>query len=846
MNETTTLFERAEDKQLFAQIIIEIIEKNHQKYEREHRESGCERVPLANIHFGIVRTGTGDFAGIGDFYGNIGVPCLQQIAKMQGKPNENLLITAQRMLDLFCVIGEIERQDEETYKLSKDGVLHKHLTQKLASTIRDLPTDKMPHNIKIYTNTHKEIELYKASYALVIGNSNYTEWNPLPGALQDVNEVKDVLVKHGFYVTLKTDLNKGEFEKAVAQFVLKSGKDEDNRLLFYYAGHGHTRQIVNGEDLGCLVMVDAPTPNTDEIGFEVASIDMSWLVTQTEKIQARHVLSMFDSCFSGTIFNVRNELQLPKGILDSVKHPVRQFITAGRADETVPDCSYFKEAFLDLIQGHVPEPFPDGYITGEELGYYLKNKVPEYIKGQHPQYGKIRDPKLAQGDFVFVLPQTSNSSRVAIVAKDEADTEDFIKLDMPLEKMLTKITFTVTDLSGHSNEEVVFEGEGLTHYPDRMVLTQKFEENGRTYYAYYILLPQYAVEGNRYIFVPLAQSGGGTGVFWDLNVVDKKTLRSVDDVGLGDRADVKEVILADVDSDTVSITYVKREVRDSKVVYDPIKAIKKHFRMIQGTLQEVEIPNRVPSAFYADMVLIPNGEFETVSSTGDSGKKLVYTVYIDAFYMDKYEVTNAQYKMFVDANPEWQKGNISSKYHDGNYLKSWNGNNYPSGKGSHPVVNVSWYGAMAYAKWVGKRLPTQAEWEKAARGGLVGQKYPWGNSIDSSKANYSRNVGDTAPVGSYPPNGYNLYDITGNVWEWCLDEHDRDFYLTLPLHNPIAGANSITDMINEFLDLDSWRVLRGGSWIKFARDVKVSDGNHAPPEFSDDDFGFRCVKSVEH
>ena len=84
MNETTTLFERAEDRQLFAQIIIEIIEKKHQKYEREHRESGCERVPLANIHFGIVRTGTGDFAGIGDFYGNIGVPCLQQIAKMQG------------------------------------------------------------------------------------------------------------------------------------------------------------------------------------------------------------------------------------------------------------------------------------------------------------------------------------------------------------------------------------------------------------------------------------------------------------------------------------------------------------------------------------------------------------------------------------------------------------------------------------------------------------------------------------------------------------------------------------------------------------------------------------------
>ena len=440
-------------------------------------------------------------------------------------------------------------------------------------------------------------------------------------------------------------------------------------------------------------------------------------------------------------------------------------------------------------------------------------------------------------------------SQVAAVPKGES-VEGFVKLDLPLEKMLSKITFIVTDPSGDSNEEVVFEGEGVTHHADRTVLTQKFEEDGRTYYTYYILLPQYAVEGNRYIFVPLADSGGGSGVFWDLNVVDKKTLKSVDEVGLGDRTDIREVILADADGDTVSITYIEREVRgieeDYKVVYDPNKAIKKHFRMIQGTLQEVEIPNRVPSPPYTDMVLIPAGEFQIGSNHGEAHdhEKSAHTVYIDAFYIDKYEVTNAQYKIFVDANPEWRKGDISSKYHDGNYLKGWNGNNYPIGKDNHPVGNVSWYGAMAYAKWAGKRLPTEAEWEKAARGGLVGQKYPWGNSIDSNKANYSRNVGDTTPIGSYPPNGYGLYDMTGNVWEWCLDAHDRDFYSTLPRHNPIVGADSITDIISEFLNLDSWRVLRGGSWIRFARDVKVSDVDYGPPNFSNDDFGFRCVKDV--
>ena len=131
MNATVTLFEGAEDKQLFAEVIIEIIEKRHQKYEREHRESGCERVPLTNIHFGIVRT------GIGDFDGNTGVPCLQEIAKIQGRPDENWKITAQRMLELFCRKGEIIEQcvdNRKVYKLSKDGLLYEHLAGKLAST----------------------------------------------------------------------------------------------------------------------------------------------------------------------------------------------------------------------------------------------------------------------------------------------------------------------------------------------------------------------------------------------------------------------------------------------------------------------------------------------------------------------------------------------------------------------------------------------------------------------------------------------------------------------------------------------------------------------------------------
>ena len=464
--------------------------------------------------------------------------------------------------------------------------------------------------------------------------------------------------------------------------------------------------------------------------------------------------------------------------------------------------------------------------------------------------------------------QSSLSPSQTVRIPEKKPDEGFVKLEMPLGEALTKITFILTDSSGDSNDAVVFDGEGLTHHSGYINLRRL--EGDR--YSYYTLLTQHTVEGSRYIFVPLASSGGGSGVFWDLNVVDKKILKSVDDIGLGDRSDIKDVILVNADSDTVSITYIEREVIGNsndgfKVVYDPDKAIKKHFRMIQGTLQEIENPLNpsgagrvlIPDHEIEDsgnaqillspsdpnMVLIPAGEFQMESNDqAFDDENWIHTVYVDAFYIDIYEVTNAEYKMFVDANPQWQKDRIREKYHDGNYLKDWSRNNYPIGKDNHPVANVSWYGAMAYAGWVGKRLPTQAEWEKAARGGLTGQRYPWGNSIDFSNANHARNVNGTTPVGSYPPNRYGLYDVVGNVWEWCLDKHDRDFYKVSLGRNPIAGSDSATDIINEFLNLNSPRVIRGGSWIRFARDIKISSIDYGFPDFSNDDFGFRCVKDV--
>jgi len=267
----------------------------------------------------------------------------------------------------------------------------------------------------VRTPQGKEIPLYKGSYALIVGNSDYTSgWDPLVAPEKDVEELATILRKNGFEVFVLKNITKSRFLNALGNFTYKYGQDRDNQLLFFYAGHGHTTTLASREELGYLVMVDAPLPEGDPQGFDDKSVDMQTIITYAKKIRSKHVLFIFDSCFSGTVLNLRQRI-VPKAISDAVRYPVRQFITAGRADEPVPDRSVFKQLFVDILEGKIEEPIKDGYITGEELGLYLKNKVPEYNKFQHPQYGKIRDPNLDKGNFVFVLE--SNKATISVGEK---------------------------------------------------------------------------------------------------------------------------------------------------------------------------------------------------------------------------------------------------------------------------------------------------------------------------------------------------------------------------------------------------------------------------------------------
>ncbi len=246
----------------------------------------------------------------------------------------------------------------------------------------------------------REITLYKGSHALLIGASRYTGgWPSLHTVANEVSTIKSVLENHGFTVEVVTDPNSNELRQAFLNFINRYGFDTDHRLVFFFAGHGHTRQ--EGRR-GYLVPVDAPDPLYDERGFFQKALDMDQVMTWARRIESRHALFLFDSCFSGTIFAARERPTIPPHISAATARPVRQFISAGDADQPVPARSVFAPSFVRALEG-AADLNNDGYVTGTELGMYLHEQVLHYRTGQTPVYGKIRDPELDQGDFVFQI-----------------------------------------------------------------------------------------------------------------------------------------------------------------------------------------------------------------------------------------------------------------------------------------------------------------------------------------------------------------------------------------------------------------------------------------------------------
>jgi len=272
--------------------------------------------------------------------------------------------------------------------------------------------------ISVTAKKGQSLYLYKDYHALVVGISDYEKWPDLPSAAKDASEVASRLKEIGFEVKLALDPSAKELREVLSNIVYEAGREKNRALLLYFAGHGETLELADGTELGYIVPSDCPLKNKDPIGFDNKAISMKDMEVLALKVKSKHFIMVFDSCFSGSLFNVVRAA--PVDISEKSARPVRQFITAGGAGEQVPDQSVFKVVFLQGISGDA-DLNADGYVTGSELGMHLQEKVVNYSRGgQHPQYGKINNPKLDRGDFIFVPPQAPEKKMAAKTAPEAA------------------------------------------------------------------------------------------------------------------------------------------------------------------------------------------------------------------------------------------------------------------------------------------------------------------------------------------------------------------------------------------------------------------------------------------
>ncbi len=287
--------------------------------------------------------------------------------------------------------------------------------------------------------------------------------------------------------------------------------------------------------------------------------------------------------------------------------------------------------------------------------------------------------------------------------------------------------------------------------------------------------------------------------------------------------------------------------------------------VFQWTSRQTSVarPDPPPAEKTDRMVPIPGGTFQMGNDFSPySDQRPAHDVSLAPFLIDTHEVTNRQFAEFVTQSDylttaeqlgssyifdltanEWRRTPGADWRHPGGSHTSI------AGREDRPVVHVSWHDADAYARWAGCRLPSEAEWERAARAGLRDADFPWGREETISgkyQANYWQGwfpdddlsvdgFDAAAPVMSFPPNGFGLFDVAGNVWEWCADRYDEDYYRVSPLDNPPGPTQG------------EMRVQRGGSWLSaenYSPGYQVSVRSKRPPDASYEDVGFRCACSA--
>lgn len=650
----------------------------------------------------------------------------------------------------------------------------------------------------------KDIRLYSGYHALVIGCSKYNNgWPELPGPVRDVEEVSVALEQLGFQVEVLHDPDSVRLRRALNNLAGNS-EDLEQGLVVYFAGHGHTLSLADGRKLGYIVPVDAPDPEKDLVGFMDRAVSMQQMQQISTLIPVKHVLMVFDSCFSGALFSL-SRAKPSQYLMEQAQKPVRSFITAGDEGEQVPDESVFKTVFIQGLREGLADRSPkDGYITDRELGQYLQEQVVNYSNGgQHPQYGRIRNPKLDKGDFIFVAGAGSMIIEGASDEEGEVDAfggslsvatepggamvdagDGYRSISPALFTGLPTGTLTVrVSREGYHDEEKTVEIKQGRRLSLRFVLSEvqrvgwltvtptpadaRISISGQDY------RPGMELEQGEYE-VEVSRDGFE-------KIVRRVKLARGEDLHLevalsesGARKDVKVVAVAGTGE-----TWV-----------EPVSSME--FVKVTG------------GCYYMGC-----GSWTTDC---DDNEKPMHKVCVDDFWLGKYEVTRAQYQALMGEDPSEFKEEADS-----------------------PVESVSWVEASKFVeklREVGRRdfrLPSEAQWEYAARSGGKNEKFAGGAMLEILGWYNGNSDYQPHPVGSWEPNGFGLYDLSGNVWEWCGDWFAPDYYKT-----GSGGSPSGPDDGSE-------RVIRGGSWYYIAKMARTTTRGSAKPEARYNDLGFRVL-----
>jgi uncharacterized caspase-like protein len=382
---------------------------------------------------------------------------------------------------------------------------------------------------------------------LVVGISNYEKWPDLPNAVKDAREVATNLEQLGFEVKLVLNPSSREMKSALTEVVYGIGNQKNRALLIYFAGHGETLELADGTELGYIIPSDCPLKMKDPMGFDDKAISMKEMEILALKVKSKHLLMVFDSCFSGSIFNLVRAA--PVDISEKSAMPVRQFITAGGAGEQVPDQSVFKVVFLNGIAGDA-DLNGDAYVTGSELGMHLQEKVVNYSRGgQHPQYGKINNPKLDRGDFIFVpLPTrgkaVTQETDSKVAAEKIALAEELKRLRAEMEKT----SRTVRELQAKEAQE-----KRLAYAPKTTKSVYEKLRNGRGPFVvddfedgdlrsvYFDDRWGYRTRGPSSLAVSVDTAQGANGTSSSMKIEYKLNERSATVTGLGGRVRIKQV-----------------------------------------------------------------------------------------------------------------------------------------------------------------------------------------------------------------------------------------------------------------------------------------------------------------